>query len=426
MTAKKRCLIVILPAVVSLMIMAVSPVFSQQCRQVPGTRYNIDNINRWLQEAQGFLGGCSRSSYDACRQADKRLQEADVAIIQILTECTMGNCLRGRLDDLTAVSQRLARLSGQLVSQSGMRRTYDNTLVTVNSWRSTRMCPVARCQQYANAAVSHNKENLARKCGFTGTRWTSDYKGHYDWCFTAPQNLADSETRARADALRQCRTNQANRGPLCQQYARTAVSQNQQNLNKKCGYAGARWTGDYQGHYKWCLGNQQSVADSETRARADALRQCQANQANRGPLCQKYASTAVSQNQQNLAKKCGYKGARWTGDYQGHYKWCLGNQQSVADSETKVRADELNRCQSKPKSCPGPGMTVVHKFVNPPPYTGALVICRDGTGKLWLQGANAAPIASLTRGKLNRQTGCYDGSKIGVPGRTIDGRLCPP
>jgi len=357
MTIKGRFFLVLVMVCASLTItVVVSPVFS--CTQVPGTRYNMPNIDTWLREAVGFLGGCSQSSYDACREADKRLREADVAIVQILTECTTGNCLRGSLDALTDRAARLADLSRRLVMQSGMRRTYDNTLVTVNSWRGTRMCPVARCQKYASTAVSQNQENLAKKCGFTGTSWSSDYKGHYDWCFTAPQNLADSETRARADALKQCK-------PV---------------------------------------------------------------QANRGPACQKYASTAVSQNQQNIAKKCGYGGGRWTPDHQGHYTWCLSVQQSVADSETQARADALKQCKPGPKtvSCPGPGMTVVHKFVDPPPYGGYFVICRDGSGKLWKQGADAAPITSLTRGRWNSQISCYDGTKIVVSSRTIEGRLCKP
>ena len=356
MNVKKLFPLVLILVAVSLM-MAVPLAFSQQCTAVPGTRYNMDNVNRWLTEANQFLGRCSGSNYNDCREADKRLGEADVAIIQILTECTRGNCLRGRLDILAAGAGRLAELSRRLVRQSGMRRTYDNTLVTVNSWRSTRMCPTDRCQQYARTAVSQNQENLRRRCGFTGTRWTNEYKGHYDWCFTAPQNLADAETKARADALRQCQSRPSH-GPRCQQYARTAVSQNQENMRRGCGFTGARWTNEYQGHYNWCLAAQQSLADAETKARADALRQC--------------------------------------------------------------------KPQAQARSCPGPGMTVIHKLVNPPPYTGYSVICRDGSGKLWMQGANAAPITSIVKEQWNSQTGCYDRSRVVISSRTIEGRLCKP
>ncbi len=494
MNAKRRFSLVFLLVAMSL-IMAASPVFSQQCTEVPGTRYNMNNVNRWLAEANQFLGRCSGSNYNDCREADKRLGEADVAIVQILTECTRGNCLRGRLDTLAGAAGRLAELSRRLVRQSGMRRTYDNTLVTVNSWRSTRMCPTARCRQYATMAVSHNQENLRRRCGFTGTRWTSEYKGHYDWCFTAPQSLADAETKARADALRQCQS-RPDHGPRCRQYASTAVSQNQENLARKCGFTGTRWTSDYQGHYKWCMGVQQSYASSETLARANALRQCQ-SRPDHGPRCQKYASTAVSQNRENQLRRCGYTGARWTGDYQGHYKWCMSASQSLADSETMARANALRQCKPQPnngprcqqyastavsqnqenlrrkcgytgarwtsdyqghfrwcmaapldtassetmartdalnkckpqaqvRSCPGPGMTVIHKLVNPPPYTGYSVICRDSSGKLWMQGANAAPVTSIVKEQWNNQTGCYDRSRVVTPSGTLAGRLCKP
>ncbi|HOW54066.1 MAG TPA: hypothetical protein PLR60_05355, partial [Syntrophorhabdaceae bacterium] len=297
MTFIKRFSLVIAPAAVFLIVAATLPVLSQECTEVPGTRYNVPYIDRMLGEANGFLGGCSAGNSN-CREADKRLEEADVAIIQILTECTStGNCLRGGINTISNRAGRLADLSRRLVRQSGMRRTYDTTLVTVNSWMNTRRCPVDRCRQYANTAVSHNQENIKRKCGFTGTRWTSDYKGHYDWCFTAPQNLADSETQARANELQQC-ASRPNHGPRCQQYASTAVSQNQENLRRNCGFTGGRWTNEYQGHYNWCLAVQQSVADAETNARANDLRQCQ-QQPNKGPRCQQYASTAVSQNQEN-------------------------------------------------------------------------------------------------------------------------------
>lgn len=355
MTFIKRFPIVIAPAAVFLIIAATLPVFSQECTEVPGTRYNVPYIDRMLGEANGLLSGCSAGNSN-CREADKRLDEADVAIIQILTECTStGNCLRGGIGTITNRAGRLADLSRRLVRQSGMRRTYDNTLVTVQSWENTRRCPTVRCEQYARTAVSQNQENLRRKCGYTGTRWTSEYKGHYDWCFTAPQSLADAETNARTDALRQCKPQPDN-----------------------------------------------------------VLR------------CQQYAGTAVSQNQENLRRNCGFTGSRWTNEYQGHYNWCMAVQQSVADAETNARANELRQCQSKSRSCPGPGMTIIYKLVNPPPYTGYSVICRDGSGKLWMQGANAAPITSIVKGKQNSQTGCYDESKVVISSRTIAGRLCKP
>jgi hypothetical protein len=80
-----------------------------------------------------------------------------------------------------------------------------------------------------------------------------------------------------------------------------------------------------------------------------------------------------------------------------------------------------------PGSCYEGGMTVIHKLIDPPPYAGVNPICRDGTGKLWFQVAGRVHfIEKLVRGQHNRQTGCYEGSKVVTSSRTFEGRLCGP
>ncbi len=126
------------------------------------------------------------------------------------------------------------------------------------------------CDDYARIAVSQHEQNLRRRCGFTGSRWTSDYNAHYQWCTTVPWESADSETRAREDELRHCR----DRRSTCDDYARIAVSQHEQNLRRRCGFTGSRWTSDYNAHYQWCTTVPWESADSETRAREEELRRC--------------------------------------------------------------------------------------------------------------------------------------------------------
>ncbi|MCF8039166.1 MAG: hypothetical protein K9K79_07605 [Desulfohalobiaceae bacterium] len=58
-----------------------------------------------------------------------------------------------------------------------------------------------QCRGYARTAIRQNQENLKRGCGFTGPRWTSDFTGHYQWCLKVPEEFAESETRARKEAL---------------------------------------------------------------------------------------------------------------------------------------------------------------------------------------------------------------------------------
>jgi beta-lactam-binding protein with PASTA domain len=144
-----------------------------------------------------------------------------------------------------------------------------------------------------------------------------------------------------ADNPRRCIKGDSSR---CEEYARTVVAQYQQNLANRCGFTGARWSDDYQGHYGWCLTNSQALADSETHARANELNRC-IRDASR---CEHYARTAVAQFQQNLANQCGFTGARWSSDYQGHYGWCLTNSQAGAASETQARTEGLNRCIASP------------------------------------------------------------------------------
>jgi hypothetical protein len=40
----------------------------------------------------------------------------------------------------------------------------------------------------------------------------------------------------------------------CEWYARTAVKQQQENEQKKCGFKGPAWTSDLKAHQIWCAG----------------------------------------------------------------------------------------------------------------------------------------------------------------------------
>jgi hypothetical protein len=65
-----------------------------------------------------------------------------------------------------------------------------------------------------------------------------------------------------------------NKAAFCDQYAKTAISKNEENKRRNCGYTGARWQSHYNNHYGWCMGVDKSWADAETRGRDDELRQC--------------------------------------------------------------------------------------------------------------------------------------------------------
>jgi len=63
-----------------------------------------------------------------------------------------------------------------------------------------------RCAAYAQQAVAQVREGVARRCDFTGPRWSGDYNVHFNWCLNVPQEATDGETQARSNDLQtQCR-----------------------------------------------------------------------------------------------------------------------------------------------------------------------------------------------------------------------------
>ena len=60
------------------------------------------------------------------------------------------------------------------------------------------------CQQYAQAAVAANQQNLAKHCGFNGPRWQGDFQGHFKWCLNVGAQPPIQETSARNQQLAAC------------------------------------------------------------------------------------------------------------------------------------------------------------------------------------------------------------------------------
>ncbi len=178
------------------------------CCNFSTAQYNCNNTNWFLNDAAAALDRCRAGDRNACRQADRLIDRADVAVIQILTECTRGNCLRGDLAPLEGRAERIERLSRDLQNLTGMRRSYANTLGTVRSWRNTKPCVSQnrqnRCQQYANTAVRQHQLNISKSCGYTGSRWSDKYQGHYRWCMNVSENAAHQETEAKKILIDNC------------------------------------------------------------------------------------------------------------------------------------------------------------------------------------------------------------------------------
>lgn len=134
----------------------------------------------------------------------------------------------------------------------------------------------------------------------------------------------------------------------CRGYAQSAVSQQQENVRRRCQFRGPRWSGDFQAHYNWCLQVPESVAERENQARAEMLRyKCRANPStgNSKQSCQDYARTAVSQQRENHRQRCNLRGNRWSDNYKGHYRWCLGASSAQTAAETRARVQALEKCR---------------------------------------------------------------------------------
>lgn len=67
---------------------------------------------------------------------------------------------------------------------------------------------------------------------------------------------------------------QAANPAVCAMYAQGAVFQQSKNINLGCGYGGIRWSGNYAGHYAWCLGAPIGAVQFEGNVRKNMLQQC--------------------------------------------------------------------------------------------------------------------------------------------------------
>ncbi len=145
------------------------------------------------------------------------------------------------------------------------------------SYQGSREDRAAVCNDYARTGVAQNQENQRRKCGYSGSAWHSDYNGHYGWCMTAERSAIDGGTRWRDEELKKCGAAMDNR-TRCDQYARRGVEQNQENLNRKCGYGGSAWHSDYNSHFNWCMTVDRNSSDGGTRWRDEELNRCRPRQ----------------------------------------------------------------------------------------------------------------------------------------------------
>ena len=73
---------------------------------------------------------------------------------------------------------------------------------------SAQAAPPGFCRGYANAALNQVRAALSIpgcRGGMEGSRWSADFRVHYDWCLGASPGAAEEERAARTGHLRRCR-----------------------------------------------------------------------------------------------------------------------------------------------------------------------------------------------------------------------------
>jgi hypothetical protein len=61
-------------------------------------------------------------------------------------------------------------------------------------------------------------------------------------------------------------------------------------------------------------------------------------------FCNRYANSAVNQQNRNLSHGCGYFGVRWHRAWNLHYNWCRGVAKWRARDERRLRNSRLGYC----------------------------------------------------------------------------------
>ena len=80
-------------------------------------------------------------------------------------------------------------------------------LLLVGGSGAVRAADPAVCTPYARGALVEVREGLASpRCGagLQGTRWSTEFSAHYEWCLEASRDAIAAERQARAKVLQGC------------------------------------------------------------------------------------------------------------------------------------------------------------------------------------------------------------------------------
>lgn len=170
--------------------------------------------------------------------------------------------------------------------------------------------------EYAETALRQSREARRQSCGFTGNRWSMNYRDHYEWALRKERRKGLVEIDRRNEALNSCRTNYAHgRGGNPHDYRGQP--------------------GDNRG------GHGQHRSQSFTIPDIRYLQRLHPQE-----FAKWYADTAVAQSEENRIYGCGNSDARgrWRGEWNNHYQFARQVLRETAIREVEIRADQLSYC----------------------------------------------------------------------------------
>jgi hypothetical protein len=162
------------------------------------------------------------------------------------------------------------------------------------------------CNKYADKAVAQYK--LAKSNNLPDINWpvwSDDWKGHYNWCKTVSEDIANKET-----ARRQAYLDKYNKGNI-NDATRVILNDMVKNQPKMI--------------------TMQPAVTSQTNSK--------------NTISEYYAKESVRQNKVNISNNCGFKGPSWSSDYNAHKNWCLhGDNYLQVDRILAEREKQLKTC----------------------------------------------------------------------------------
>ncbi len=256
------------------------------------------------------------------------------------------------------------------------------------------------CNKYADKAVSDYQ--LAIKTNLPNIilpLWSNNWKGHYNWCITVPEDLANKETAKRNMYIYKYllqddfKKEPQSKEDFCNAYADKAIKQYNQAIQLHLpNMIPTQWNNNRDLHVKWCMAvpkNTASLENSKRQQLIDNFISSSQGKAKQDPkkgtkykyikvidpividpvqflkikekTCDNFAKQAVQQLKLNMSKRCRLKNSFWhlnyfinvdsvkinkKNNYDQHKKWCMtGDHYLEASKFLKEREKQLQACR---------------------------------------------------------------------------------